>query len=827
MGRWQDVIHSFNAGEFSPRMRGRTDISKYQSAADTLKNFIVTIEGTAVRRSGTRFVSEVSESSDSTRLVPFIYSTTQAYVLEFGAGYFRVYRNEALVVYGELWTPTDPGLVGTPLVVSTPYAAEDVFGLRFAQTADTLYVAHAKYPVHKVARQRDDLWSNTEIFFEDGPYLPVNREGTLMSPHQVGGTDCIVTADQEYGINNDRGFLDDDTHSDVGRSIRLGHDVGSGELPKWGWGYIASVGSVSGGYALAHYTAGAVDGNGLMLSAKVNVRGVFADAGAGFSNGDTEQWHLGAWHGREGTAGANYPQVVTLAEQRLVLCGEPNTPQTLHASVSGSFENFAGTGEYTYPADPSVQDDNALNFELGTDQVNDIRYAKVQQSLLLGTSHGIFPVQAGSAREAVTPTNINVPEATLSGAARIGAIKAGNAILYIGRDGRHLRKLHFSFDVDTFVSEDLTRLATHVLDRGAVEMDYAQESDSTVLVVTQEGRLATMAHAPEEQVWGWSRQVIGGSFANDIARVKSVAVIPSQDESHDQIWLIVERTINGQTKQYVEFIEEPFRQANPSQAKEKAFFVDSGLSLDGFNSETDPIDITDITQADPVVVKTLSGHNYTDGHHIRIRDVVGMTELNGSIFEVAGATERTFQLNTLDGATIDGTGFTAYASGGQTRRTGTTISGLSHIAGETVDILGDGAPQPQQVVSLGGTVTLAQEAAEVSIGLPYTSDLKTLKIVPSTRSGAHEMRLKRIDRVFVRLLDTVGGSVGPEADTLDPIILRDPDDSLTQALEPFTGDVELTFEDSWERGVEVFVRQDQPLPMTVLAMVTYGEFGDI
>ena len=106
-------------------------------------------------------------------------------------------------------------------------------------------------------------------------------------------------------------------------------------------------------------------------------------------------------------------------------------------------------------------------------------------------------VGGGAAREPLTPRNIVVQESALPGCGDFEAFNAENSIFYIGRDGRELHRITFSIDSDAYGARDTTEYAQHILDVGVVEMDYASESDRLLLAVTGEGRLATMAIAPE------------------------------------------------------------------------------------------------------------------------------------------------------------------------------------------------------------------------------------------------------------------------------------------------------------------------------------------
>ena len=92
MARVAAQLSNFTAGELSPRLDGRNDLAKYSAGCAILENMVVYPHGAAARRPGTSFVAEVRDSSKSTRLIPFEFSTTQTYVMEFSDQIIRFYR---------------------------------------------------------------------------------------------------------------------------------------------------------------------------------------------------------------------------------------------------------------------------------------------------------------------------------------------------------------------------------------------------------------------------------------------------------------------------------------------------------------------------------------------------------------------------------------------------------------------------------------------------------------------------------------------------------------------------------------------------------------
>ena len=98
MSRVSTIQTNFTAGEVAKDLFGRVDIAKYANGAETIENFIVQPHGGLVRRSGTRFVKEIKTSSAKTRLIPFEFSTTQAYCIEAGNLYMRFYKNQGAIL---------------------------------------------------------------------------------------------------------------------------------------------------------------------------------------------------------------------------------------------------------------------------------------------------------------------------------------------------------------------------------------------------------------------------------------------------------------------------------------------------------------------------------------------------------------------------------------------------------------------------------------------------------------------------------------------------------------------------------------------------------
>jgi hypothetical protein len=491
MPRTTLALTSFVSGEFSSKLDGRTDFAKYQTSCKTLENFLIHPQGAATRRVGTQFISEIKDSTKKTRLIPFEFSTTQTYILEFGNQYIRFYKDKGQILSG-----------GSAYEISSPYLEAELFDIKFAQSADVMYLVHPNHETSKLSRTGHTSWSLDEVEFTNGPYLAVNTTSTTMSPSATTGNGITITASANTFVS-----------TDVGRLINF-----------------------SNGYA--------------KITAFSSATSVTADVKDDFDTTSANtDWKLGAFSDTTG-----HPSCVSFFEQRLVFAGTSSEPQTLYFSKSGDYENMtAGTNA-----------DDAMVYTIASNQVNVIRFLKTQRTLIVGTVGGEFTVSADGTDAAVTPTNITIKRQSSYGSANVDAIPAGNATLFLQRAKRKIRELSYNFDVDGYQAADLTILNDVVTKTGINEMSYQQSPDSILWCVRDDGVLAGLTYLRGEEVIAWHRHILGGSFGDGNAVVESVASI-SGELNEDELWVIVKRTINGATKRYVEcFAQFDFDETTPT-----------------------------------------------------------------------------------------------------------------------------------------------------------------------------------------------------------------------------------------------------------------------
>lgn len=203
----------FSAGELSPKLKGRTDYERYFSGLDTELNMVSLPQGGATRRPGTLLAGLAKDQTNTpffTRMLRFVFSGTQAYMLELSSGNVRIYANDGVVLNG-----------GVPVDVAWPYVTSELAALQFVQSADTLFICHPSHPLATLTRSSNTNWTFTASALRDGPYLDVNITATTLTPSGTTGS-ITITASSVVGINvtptsTGQGFLP----TDVGRFLRI------------------------------------------------------------------------------------------------------------------------------------------------------------------------------------------------------------------------------------------------------------------------------------------------------------------------------------------------------------------------------------------------------------------------------------------------------------------------------------------------------------------------------------------------------------------------------------------------------------------------------
>lgn len=513
------------------------------------------------------------------------------------------------------------------------------------------------------------------------------------------------------------------------------------------------------------------------------------------STDESGNWSLevAAWDATRG-----YPRAVGFYQQRICYGGIAASPNTLYMSEIGIFDGF-GAGP---------DDEDAIEIDLVSNQVNEINWISSSRDLIVGTSGGELTVNSGSAAS-VSPSSIQQKPRTYHGSKLQQPSAVKDEVLFIQGSDRKIRTFRYDFNIDGYTGEDLTFLSEHITEGGIEEMVYAQEPDTTIYAVKTNGQLLAGVYDRSKQIIGWSELETDGTFEN-------VQTITKGEE--DQVWTVVKRTVNSSTKRYIELY------LKGSGVDDLDGFVDSYLTL------STPVTITGITAANPAVV-TATSHGFSDGDIVIIKDLVdplaadltststNMSSLNGCTFKVANKTANTFELTNTSDSNIDTSAYNAYGSGGNVFSKSTAISGLDHLEGKTVRIKVDGAAHPDKTVS-SGAVTLDSAAGEVVIGLPYSSEIELLDLDYDIGMGSMQGQKTR----WAKLLLKVYRSVKPTVNSTF-IPARSAADNMNKKVPLYTGFLEYNGL-RWDNTASLTITNDTAFPMIITGLTGTIE-GDV
>ncbi|MGL4680417.1 MAG: hypothetical protein ACRCWC_13675, partial [Plesiomonas shigelloides] len=507
-------------------------------------------------------------------------------------------------------------------------------------------------------------------------------------------------------------------------------------------------------------------------------------------SGTTYKWAIEAWGGDQG-----YPAATGYHDQRQVFGGTAGQPQTVWFSSVGGYTDF-GT---SLP----VLDDEAITFTLASREVNEIRHFLPLSELILLTSGAEWLIK-GDQNGNLLPGAINVKAQGYGGAAYLPPIVVGSTALYVQDKGSQVRALGYSFEQDAFTGNDLTVLSSHLFQgHNLTDWAYQKIPFSCAWAVRDDGKLLGLTYLREQEVVGWHVHETDGYF-------ESVASVSEGNE--DAIYFVVRRTINGVTKRFVERLDSRFF----TDVKECAF-LDCSLAYDGRNATATTMTLTGGTNYDQTETLTLtaSASTFTAGD-------VG----NEIVYLADGITYRLRITAYTSGTVVSVIPNRIIPAAYRSARTDWAkavddLAGLSHLEGKTVSILADGNVHPQVVVT-SGAITLQYRAAVIRVGLPYDADFETLPL--SVQGQNLRDKNKIISKVSLLCEESRGIFAGPDADHLTEYKQRS-NENYDEAIVPATGLFEILTTSRWDKNGVVYIRQSDPLPLSILAVIPEVSVG--
>ena len=804
---------AFAGGEISPEMFGRISDTKFQTGAAVMRNFIAKPQGPAENRAGFAFVKEVKDSTKATRLLSFTFNTTQTMIIEMGDEYFRFHTQGLTLQYsaGSAWnnsTNYSIGAIassggnnyysrtgGTNRAVSnsthwyllpadltyeipSPYQDAELFDVHYVQSADIITMVHPNHAPKELKRLGATNWQLETINFGS----PIAAPGGFSASRTIPGS---------ANVNSDTY----ETHRYKVTAV-LADLISESSA--------SSIATVSNNI----YVTGAR--NNLSWNARAGADryrvykeqgGIYGFIGETTSTSLTDN-NIGPDFSRtppiyenEFNNSNNFPGAVSYFEQRRVFAGTNNEPQSIFMTKSGTESNLS----FGLP----IRDDDRVKFKVAAREANTIRHIVPLTQLVLLTGSAEWRVSSIN-NDAITPSSISVKPQSYVGANNAQPVIVNNSMVYTAARGGHVRELGYNWQANGFITGDLSLRAPHLFDNLTIsDMALSKSPIPIVYFISSSGKLLGLTYVPEQSIGAWHQHDTDGKF-------ESIATVSEGND--DVLYAVVKRTINGNNVRYVERMGT----RNFTQQRD-CFFVDAGATLDGTNTNTArTVTITGGTTYQRGEVITITT-NYdlfnappsTDdvGDAIVLVDGTNYYRLN----IVATSTQRIATAKIDRDLTVNqiNTAITTF----EVARN--KISGITWLEGKTVSILADGAVHPQRVVS-SGTITLDRASTVVHLGSPYNSDIETLPLALQAEALG-QGRVKNLNHAWLRVLESSGIFAGPSSDKLV--------EAKQRTVEPYgtppnlkTQDIKMMLTPTWADNGQIFIRQNDPLPLTIVGI---------
>lgn len=779
-------------------------------------------------------------------------------------------------------TYTSGGTIEEVYEISTPYDYTDLFELQFVQSGDVITIVHPDYAPRELTRSGDTSWTLSTITFDPEISAPTNISVQTVA----AGTNTYrwtVTAISEEtgeeslpGTGSKSGTITGITNASPGVVTSNGHGMSTGYvITITGVGgmtelngnryIVVSTGAntftlksfdgtainttsygtyTSGGSYLAYahtyvsaaagttsspitlsWTAVSGASEYVVYKEEISSTGEFTDqfgylgttkSPVFYDKGTSPDMNDGppaASTVFEATD--DYPSSVSCVQQRRAFANTNNDPEKVWLSRIGNFKNFTSRS--------SLQSDDALSFILAGRQVNAIKHMIDIGKLVVFTSGGEWAIQ-GDTAGIITPTDVNPVQYGANGAASLPPLVIGGNALYVQARGSIVRDLNFDDISQQYRGQDLTIFSAHLFDEYTLtDWAYQQIPHSIVWVVRSDGVMLGLTYVREHEMWAWHKHDFEGGS------VKAVCTIPSGNE--DQLYVVVERTIGSRTTQYIELLNT--RQVTTDTIAD-AIFVDSALTYDGRHTGATTMTLSGGNNwtYDETLTLTASASTFTSAY---VGNQIHITGADGTIIRF---TIDAYTSGTVVTGRAHKTVPVAMRSAAQSTWAYAVdrVTGLWHLEGQSVSVFADGfvVANPNNdaydvLTVSSGALNLDKHYAVVHVGLPYISDIETLDIdTPQGETLSDKRKLVSKVSIFVEKSRGIwAGPKPPSDDDTDPLEdlyelkIRN-DESYDEPVALQTGVVDINIKAEWSSGGRVFIRQVDPVPLAVLAVVPSG-----
>ncbi|MEO1637776.1 MAG: hypothetical protein AAFU41_00845 [Pseudomonadota bacterium] len=533
---------SFNSGEVSPLLLGRTDYKRVRTGVRQMRGYMPLRQGGFTRAPGTIFRGFV-DGNKPARLIPFEFNRKDALILEFTGLSMRVWRYGSLIMSG-----------ASPYALATPFAEADLPNLTDVQSSDRIYFATGAGPLQRLSRMDLDDWQIEDWQLNAGPFRVQNLDEaiTIQCSGEAGsitltGVGSPFEADHVGSL-----FLIEPTDiSDI--ALWTGNtSASSGDLFRYDSRiYELTSGNNTGVEPPVHF-----EGEQL-YSKSTNTKWRFISDMKGVARIDavtnansatatvlkpipkpcvssaTYRWSEGAWSPKYG-----YPKAIEIIKQRFAAAATPSEPRAIWFSTQGAYDDF----------EPSVEPDGSFAYTIdGSGSQNGINWLRRgRKGLYIGTLGEVLRGFSSQAGQAIGPTTFDTDVEGTNGSINAKPIVPNGFPIYITKDETRLEELRYSFEVDGGLPLDLTLPAEQITALGVEEIVWQPSPLRHAWLRRSDGNLVMMLYDVTEEVLGWAEIPLAGGF------VESLAVSSSSDGKVDILTMVVRRAVNGATVRMVE-----------------------------------------------------------------------------------------------------------------------------------------------------------------------------------------------------------------------------------------------------------------------------------
>jgi hypothetical protein len=596
MAKFARPINSFVAGELSPRFYGRTDANQYQQGCRELTNFVVRAQGGARRRMGSLFVSDGFYTSfgvktafpTAVRSIKFQFSRTdQAIVVLSTTNAFNTYGVQIYIPSSKTW-------VSPTVTLSTNFAQfaawttqAELEEVQYAQSGDVMVLVSQKNPPMYIRRNSlvANGWEMVDIYglreqttpvFEN-TRQPIYAGSDTAIQQKVSGSAAPGSGAQylnvPYAIQSSRGTVNPSattgtvslTFSSYKPTDLIGTIVRATKTGVTGYAVVTSVvGFVATAVVLKAFGATGVQ--------------------------DSWEWQ------DFGTGTNGWPKAVCFHDQRLWFANSTNKPNTLWASQVGDYTELMITRSADDAKFATLSNDRPFSYNLASNEINDIEWmVSGKSSIFIGTLGDEWIGSSGS-DNIIGPLFPNFTPQTNYGSKNLQSININGSVIFCEKSGGRLREFIFNNDEQAYRAVDLCYFADHLVRKGleiystynAPEIKalaVQSGSDNCVWMVDSNGGLHVLSREREYGTLAWSSMVFGG--VNDVAgaqpQVKSVCVIANNGGTDQDVYVMVQRYISGQTVVYFERILPEFLgpslQVSSNDVDNHPIYADSAVLL--------------------------------------------------------------------------------------------------------------------------------------------------------------------------------------------------------------------------------------------------------